>query len=404
MPLTILQVKAARPAAKAYKLADGQGMYLEIVPSGKKYWRLKYRFGAKENRASLGVYPEVSLAEARDRRDAARKQLANGIDPNRARREARIAQVTSGASTLEVVAREWIGTQAAGWTPSYKDKVVRRLEIYIFPWLGPIPVNDIKAHSLLSVLRRIEEKGVGETAHRTLNICDGVFRYAIATERTEHNPAAKLKGTLKPTKERHHATIVKPSEIAALLRAMDGYQGADVTRCALRLAPLVFVRPGELRKARWSELDLLKGEWRIPAERMKMGVEHIVPLSKQAIALLTDLHPITGYREYVFPGVRDPKRPMSENTINACLRRLGYNNDEMTGHGFRSMASTLLNESGWNKDAIERQLAHNERDSVRAAYNKADHLPQRQIMMQKWANYLDAVRVNAVTAEKELMP
>jgi integrase len=281
------------------------------------------------------------------------------------------------------------------WAKGHADKIIRRLELYIFPWLGGRPIKAITAPELLAALRRVESRGANETAHRAMQVCGRVFRFAVATGRAERDPSRDLSGALAPVKEKHLASITDPQEVGALLRAIDAYNGEWITRCALRLAPLVFVRPGELRHARWSEIDFDKAEWRIPAARMKMRVQHIVPLSTQAITVLRDLHQLTGKFDYAFPGTRSRQRPMSENTVTAALRRMGYGGDDMTGHGFRSMASTLLNEHGWNRDAIERQLAHGERDAVRAAYNYAQHLPERRKMMQDWADFLDKLKVAA---------
>lgn len=339
----------------------------------------------------MGVYPAVGLKQARDKRDAARKQLAAGIDPGLARK----AERSADADSFEAVAREWHAKRAQGWAPGHAGKVLGRLEREVFPWVGARPAGEVKAPELLAVLRRIETRGALELAHRAHQICGQVFRYAIATGRAERNPATDIRGALPPAKQRHHAAITDPKDIGALLRAIDGYRGSFVTQCALRLAPLTFVRPGELRKAEWLEFDLDAAEWRIPAERMKMRATHIVPLSRQAVEVLRELYPLTGSGRYVFPSERTRDRPMSENTVNAGLRRMGYAKDEMTGHGFRSMASTLLNEQGWHRDAIERQLAHGERDAVRAAYNYAEHLPERRRMMQAWASYLDGLKTGA---------
>ncbi len=391
MSLTDTAIRNAKPGTKRNKLFDERGLFLLIAPAGGKWWRLKYRVAGREKLLSLGTYPEVGLKEARDKRDAARKLLAAGIDPGLARK----AERSAIADSFEAVAREWHAKRAPGWAPGHAEKVMGRIERDVFPWLGARPVGEVKAPELLAVLRRIETRGAIELAHRAHQICGQVFRYAIATGRAERDPAADLRGALPPVKERHHAAITDPKAVGALLRAIDGYQGSFITQCALLLAPLTFVRPGELRKAEWPEIDLDAAEWRIPAERMKMRAIHIIPLSVQAVAILHELRPLTGSGRYVFPGLRTPTRPMSENTINAALRRLGYAKDEMTGHGFRSMASTMLNEQGWHRDAIERQLAHGERDAVRAAYNYAEHLPLRRRMMQGWADYLDGLKSGA---------
>ncbi|SFW19175.1 integrase arm-type DNA-binding domain-containing protein [Nitrosovibrio sp. Nv17] len=391
MPLTDLSVRSSKPEAKPRKLADEKGLFLLLHPNGSKYWRFKYRFNGKEKLLALGVYPDVSLAQARDRRDVARKHVANGVDPCLLKQETKRAGKEAASNSFEAVAREWYAKYSPGWVKSHGDKIIRRLERDIFPWIGSRPISEITAPALLATLRRIEERGALETAHRALQNCGQVFRYAVATGRAERDPSGDLRGALPPAREKHHASITDPGMIGGLLRALDDYRGSFVTRCALQLAPLLFVRPGELRHAEWSEIDLDTAEWRIPGEKMKMRAVHIVPLCTQAVAILRDLQPLTGQGKYVFPGVRTPSRPMSENTVNAALRRLGYGTGELTGHGFRSMASTLLNEQGWNRDAIERQLAHAERDSVRAAYNYAEHLGERRKMMQAWADYLEGL-------------
>ena len=389
--LTDTAIRRAKPREKPYKLADGGGLYLLINPSGARWWRLKYRVEGREKLISLGVYPDVPLKDARERRDEARRLLASGGDPGAKRK----AEKSADADTFEAVAREWFGKFSTGWAPTHADKVFRRLELYVFPWLGSRPVRNIAAPDVLSCLRRVEARGTLETAHRTHQHCGQVFRYAVATGRAERDPCADLRGALPPATKQHLASITDVPGVSDLLRAIDGYAGTEVARSALRLAPLVFVRPGELRGAEWSEFDLATAEWRIPAERMKARVQHIVPLSRQALAILHELQPLTGSGRYLFPSARTHERPMSNNTLNAALRRMGYTTDDMTAHGFRSMASTLLNEQGWSRDAIERQLAHGERDEVRAAYNYAEYLPERRKMMQAWADYLDGLRVGA---------
>lgn len=391
MALTDLAVRKATVRDKPYRLSDEKGLYLEVALSGSKYWRWKFRFAGKEKRLALGVYPEVSLAEARAARDGARKLLTSGVDPSEARKAQKASRVELAENSFEAVAREWFAKYAPSWVDTHSDKIIRRLERDIFPWVGSKPIDKVSAPILLVCLRRIEERGAIETAHRALQNCGQVFRYAIATGRAERDVSADLRGALSPVVESHHASITDPKAIGALLRSIEGYEGSLVTKCALRLAALVFVRPGELRKAEWAEFELEKAEWRIPASRMKMREVHIVPLATQAVATLKELQALTGHGRYVFPGARTNGRPMSENTVNAALRRLGYAKDEMTGHGFRSMASTILNEQGWSRDAIERQLAHGERNNVRAAYNFAEYLPERRRMMQAWADYLDVL-------------
>jgi integrase len=395
MPLTDKAIRGATHGEKPKRLFDGGGLYLELAPNGGKWWRLKYRFASKEKRLSLGVYPTISLKDARDRRDDAKRQLANGIDPGLQRKATKLATLDRAGNTFEAVAREWYESFSKNWAKSHANKILKRLEQNVFPWVGGNPIADLRAQDLLPVFRRIEKRGANETAHRTKQSCSQVFRYAVATGRAERDPTTDLRGALAPVKERHHPSVKDPQAIGGLLRAIDGYDGSPITKAALKLAPLTFVRPGELRGAQWAEFDLKKAEWRIAAERMKMREQHIVPLSRQALEVLLELQPLTGGKQFVFPGARTNGRPMSENTVNAALRRLGYDKDTMTGHGFRSIASTHLNEQGWHRDAIERQLAHAERDDVRAAYNFAEHLPERRKMMQAWADYLDRLKVGA---------
>lgn len=392
--LTDTAARNTKPGEKPRKLSDAKGLYLLIQPQGGKYWRLKYRYGGKEKKLALGVYPDVSLKDARDRRDAARKLLADGIDPGAQRKAQKSARTERSANSFEVVAREWHTKRSPGWSTTYSERVLWRLERYAFPYIGAQPIAEITAPDLLAVVRRIEGRAL-DTAHRTLQNCGQVFRYAVATGRAERDPSGDLRGALPPRRKRHHASITDTKRIGELLRNIRSYEGSPVTRCALQLGALTFVRPGELRRAEWSEIDLDGAEWRIPAEKMKMSAPHIVPLSTQAVAVLREIHLLTGHGRYVFPGVRSHDRPMSENTVNAALRYMGYGKDEMTGHGFRSMASTLLNEQGWHRDAIERQLAHAERNDVRASYNYAQYLPERRKMMQAWADYLAGLAVGA---------
>jgi len=389
MPLTDIAIRSAKPTDKQFKLFDEGGLFLIITPSGGRWWRFKYRYEGKEKLLSMGTYPEVSLKDARDKRDSARKQVAAGIDPSSHRKAVKLTAETNAANSFEVVAREWFSKLLPSWTEGHAEKILSRLERLIFPHIGARPIASITAQELLAVLRRIEAKGTVETAHRALQNCGQVFRYGIATGRAERDIGADLRGALASVKVKHHPSITEPKAIGALMRAIRDYDGEPITQAALRLAPLVFVRAGELRKAEWSEINFDESEWRIPAERMKMRVVHVVPLSEQAIGVLKEIHLLTGRGKYIFTGARTNGRPMSENTINAALRRLGYTKEEMTGHGFRSMASTVLNEQGWNRDAIERQLAHAERNDIRAAYNYAEHLKERKRMMQHWADYLD---------------
>lgn len=395
MALTAIKIRSSKPIEKAYKLADEKGLYLLINPNGAKYWRFKYRFADKEKKLSFGVYPDVSLADARNKRDEARSLLAKDIDPSVDKQIKKRATKLAAENSFEAIAREWYAKFSSKWTAHHGERIIRRLEKDIFPWLGKRPVTEITAPEILNTLRRIENRGARETAHRTQQNCGQIFRYAIASGRAERDPSADLRGALEPVKKNHLASITDPNKIGDLLRTINSYQGYFITKCALRLSPLFFVRPGELRRAEWSEFDFDKAEWRIPAAKMKMREMHIVPLSFQAIEILRELQALTGDRQYVFPSIRSPKRPMSENTVNGALRRLGYTTEEMTAHGFRSMASTLLNEQGWNRDAIERQLAHAERNNIRATYNYAEYLPERRKMMQSWADYLDQLKLDS---------
>lgn len=400
MALTDTEIRKAKPKLKTFKMFDRDGLYIEISPKGGKWWRWKYHHGGKENRLSLGVYPEVGLKSARDRCFVLRQKLAEGIDPGVVRKAEK--QSLGGGDSFEAIAREWVGKFASTWSASHGDRILIRFEKDVFPWLGRRPIAEIKAADLLAVMRRIASRGALETAHRAIQSCGQVFRYAVATSRADRDPTGDLRGSMPTPKEKHHASITEPRRVGELLRAIDGYEGFFVTKCALRLAPLVFVRPGELRQAVWSEFDFDAAEWRIPGERMKMREQHIVPLSRQAIEILRELEPMTNRPlqgkpdapRYVFPGGQSRERPMSNNAVLAALRRMGYPKEEMTGHGFRSMASTLLHEKGWNHQAIERQLAHAERNAVSAAYNYAEHLPERRKMMQAWSDYLDKLKLN----------
>lgn len=393
MPLNDSAIKAAKPADKPKKLFDERGLFLLLNPNGAKLWRVKYRFAGKDQLLGLGRYPEITLKQAREHRDEIRKQVATGIDPSAARKAVKAA--LAGEGSFEALAREWYHQFSGGWTPEHAGRVWRRLEADLLPWLGKRPVKELEAPELLACLRRIQARGALESAHRALQTLSQAFRYAVATGRATRDPTADLRGALPPVKVKHFAAITDPKAIGALLRDLDSYEGSFVTRCALQLAPLLFVRPGELRQAEWPEFDLEAAEWRIPAHKMKMRHAHIVPLARQSVAILRELHALTGRGRYLFPGLRTAARPMSENTVNAALRRMGYDQSQMTGHGFRSMASTLLNEMGWHQDAIERQLAHAEKDGVRAAYNRAEHLPERRRMMQAWADYLDGLKRGA---------
>jgi len=395
MALTALQVKGAKPADKPYKLYDGGGLILLVQPTGAKYWRYRYSFTGKEKLLALGVYPDLSLSDARALHSEARNLLAKGIDPSQAKKASKAAKLALTENSFELVAREWHTKNLHTWKRSNADKLLNLLQNDLFPWLGKRPVGDITAPELLQTIRRIESRGVLETAHRARSLCGQIFRYAIATGRAERDPSADIRGALPPVKHKHHASITDPVKIGKLLRDIDGYTGTFIVRCAFKLSPLVFLRAGELRSAEWAEFDLDKAEWRIADGRMKKEGVHIVPLATQAVAILRELHPLTGSGRYVFPSAVSRLKPMSENAIRAALRSLGYTNDDMTPHGFRSMASTLLNEQGFNADVIEIQLAHIERNAIRAAYNYAQYLPERRRMMQHWADYLDGLKAGA---------
>jgi integrase len=391
MPISLsdAKVRNAKPKAKPYKIADGEGLFLLITPAGGKYWRLKYFFAGKEKLLALGVYPDVALADARERRAQARRVLANGRDPGEARKEAKRVAVLESANSFEVVAREWFEKRRHEWASSTADTMLGRLEQHILPKLGQRPIADIGPPEVLATLRVIESRGALETARRMMQICGKIFMYAIATGRAERNPVPDLRGALKTPVVKHHS-FLQASDLPAYLGKLEEYDGSLQTKLALRLLLLTFVRTTELRGAQWTEIDWDKAEWRIPAERMKMRELHIVPLSRQAIAVLRELEKHSGDRQYVFPNGHKPAAFMSENTMLYALYRMGYHS-RATGHGFRSTASTILNEHGFRADVIERQLAHGERNSVRAAYNHAQYLPERREMMQWWADYLDKV-------------
>lgn len=386
--LSEAKIRASRPKERAYKVFDERGLFMLVTPTGGRLWRFRYRMGGVEKLLSLGAYPDVPLKRAREKREDARKLVADGIDPSAKRQAERATRV----ETFEASAKEWLELQSKSLAAETMDILGTRLKSFLYPYIGTRPIASITAQELLAALRRIEARGKHETAHRVRSLAGRVFRYAVATGRAQHDVAADLKDALAPVKSRNFASVTEPARVGELLRAIDGYSGQPITALALKLAPLVFVRPGELRGAEWCEFDLEGAEWRIPAARMKMGEQHIVPLSRQAVAILRELHILTGSGRYVFPSLLSAERPMSDNTINGALRRLGYGSDEQTGHGFRSMASTLLNEQGFSPDVIELQLAHQERNKVRAAYNRATRLAERRQMMQVWADYLEGLR------------
>ncbi|MDD4913347.1 MAG: tyrosine-type recombinase/integrase [Sideroxydans sp.] len=397
--LTELAVKKAKPEAKPYKMTDGAGLYLLVEPKGSKYWRMFYRFAGKQKTLAIGVYPDVGLADARGRRDEARKLLANNVDPGMAKRARKAAIIVQAESSFEAVACEWFKRHSPNWKENHSSKIIARLEKDIFPWIGARPIAEITGPTLLVAIRRIESRGALETAHRALANCGQVFRYAVATGRAERDPTGDLRGALPPVrKDRHFAAITDPKKVGELMRDIDGYQGSYIVKSAFKLSPLLFVRPGELRRMEWGELDFDKAVWIIPAEKMKMGITHIVPLAKQAVEVLREIQPLTGNGKYVFHGERDHDRPMSDNAIRSALRRMGWANDEMTPHGFRAMASTILDNMGYKQEWLERQLAHEEPNKIKAAYKRDAwrmYLPERTAMMQAWADYLDKLKLGA---------
>jgi integrase len=399
MALTDIQIRSAKPKGKDYKLTDGHGLFLLVATTGGKRWRFKYRFGGKEKLLALGTYPDISLQEARNKLREARNLLANGYDPGvekKTLKKIKEEQIAAAENTFEDIAHEWHKKFSGQWSPTHASTTMDRLKRDVFPWLGKKPVGEIKPPDVLAILRRVESRGALETAHRIRTICGQVLRYAVATGRAERDSAADLRGALPPVREKHHAALIDPTEVAELLRAIDGIKGTFQVKCAMKLAPMLFVRPGELRQMEWSEVDLDNAQWNIPAEKMKMKQPHIVPLADQAVAILKDLQPLTGSGCYVFPCHRSHQKPMSNNAVNAALRRMGYTSDEMTGHGFRAMARTILDEVlQVRADFIEHQLAHAVRDPNGRAYNRTAHLAERRKMMQMWADYLDGLKAGA---------
>lgn len=396
VPLTDLKVSRIKPqASRTVYLFDGGGLFLAVTPSGGKLWRMKYRFEGKSKRLSLGSFPVISLSDARAKRLQAQRQIENGIDPGEIRKAQKTAQAPS-TDTFEVIAREWHERFKPTWTPGHALTTITRLDRDAFPWIGARPVGEIKAPELLSVLRRIESRGALETAHRVKSIAGQVFRYAVATGRAERDPVGDLKGALPPATPVHRAALTEPKEVAGLLRSIDSYEGSFIVKCALQLQALFFVRPGELRHAEWSEFDFESGIWSIPAGKMKMKQDHIVPLSRQAIAILNELQPLTGTGRYVFPSHRSATRPMSNNAVLSALRRMGYTTDQMSGHGFRASARTILDEVLCQRpDFIEHQLAHAVKDPLGRAYNRTSFIEERRNMMQLWADYLDGLKAGA---------
>jgi len=399
MALTDVAIKNAKPRVKPYKMGDAGGLFLLVQPSGGKLWRLKYRVDGREKKLGIGTYPEISLAEARKRRDDARELIAAGKDPSREKQRDKVRSRVQAGNTFSAVAAEYCRKRRRDGDRAWAPATAKRSE-YLLSLLdrsiGGMAINEIEPPDVLAAVRKIEGKGNLESARRTLQLASSVFRYAVATARLASDPTRDLRGALTAPTVTHYGAITDPKQVGELLRAIDGYEGQGLTKLTLQLAPHVFVRPGELRHAEWSEIDLDAALWTIPAEKMKMGKAHQVPLSLQALAVLREVQAVTGPAGYVFPSMRTRARPMSENTINAALRRLGYASDEMTAHGFRAMASTLLNESGkWHPDAIERALAHGDKDKVRAAYHRGAHWKERVEMAQWWSDYLDQLRRGA---------
>ena len=397
-PLSDAQIKNAKPQEKDYKLMDGFGLFLLITPTNGKLWRFDYRFDNKRKMLALGAYPSVTLAEARQRREDAKKLLANGIDPGAMKKTLKSTCKELAANTFEVIARQWhLKFSAAGkWSPTHAADIMHRLEKDIFPPLGSRPISEIKPKELLTVLERIASRGALDSAHRLRHHCGMIFRYAIVHEYAERDIAVDLRGALPPVKGGHHAAATTPKDLAPILRSIDDFNGSFIVKSALQLLPLVFCRPGELRAAEWSEINFDDCIWEIPAERMKMKQPHIVPLSRQAISILKELQPLTGYGRYLFPCHRSPLRCMSNNALNAGLRRLGFTKEEATAHGFRASARTILDEVlKVRPDFIEHQLSHSVRDALGTAYNRTSHLDERKKMMQTWADYLDNLKTVA---------
>lgn len=399
MPLTNLQIQGAKPADKPQKLFDEKGLYLLVQPNGGKWWRFKYRFGGKERLLALGTYPEISLAVARELRDEARAQVAREVDPSELKKARKSARVQAAQNTFAAVATEWIAKQSSKWSPGHTTRVQKSLENDIFPTLGKKPVSEIKAGEILAAIRKIEHRGAIETAHRALSNCAQIMRFAVQTGRAESDPSANLKGALPPVKTKHLAAVTEPHKVGPLLRKLKGYAGTATVRAALQLAPLVFVRPGELRTARWEDVDLDSQEWRFKVT--KTDTDHIVPLASQAVDILKELHALNGQSKFVFPGARTIRKPMSENAILAALRSLDVPKDEMSGHGFRAMARTILEEVlDYRPEIIELQLAHAVRDPLGRAYNRTKHLSARKEMMQAWADWLDKKYTESLDDDK----
>ncbi|MDD5001252.1 MAG: integrase arm-type DNA-binding domain-containing protein [Thiomonas arsenitoxydans] len=390
-------LRRAKPTDKLQRLRDGDGLYLLLRPDGKRWWRFDYRCGGKDKTLSVGVYPDVTLARARQRADEIRQQLLDGIDPSVARK-AKVTGVVTGevSDSFEIIAREWHAGRAPTLSGNTSKNILLRLQNNAFPYIGQKSVRELRAPDVLDVLRRIEARGLGETARRVHQLIAQVMRYAVATGRADADPTPALRGALKPVMVRHHAAVIEPVELGAMLRAFEGYSGGVVVRTAVQLQVMLFVRPGELRRMEWAELDLDGAQWRIPGEKMKMREPHIVPLPQQAVALLKDLRPFSSRSRYVFPSPRSKDRPMSENAVNVALRALGFDRDTVTGHGFRATARTILDEHlRYRVEVIEMQLAHAVRDPLGRAYNRTKYLEERKDMMQAWADYLDKLKADS---------
>ena len=395
MPLSDTKIRTIKPLGKPFKVSDERGLFLLVTPSGGKWWRLKYRLNGKEKSLSLGVYPDVSLADAREKRDQARKVIAAGSDPSELRKANKASKTENTINSFEVITRIWLKNYAANLSKATSDKNLRLFERDIFPWIGAKPIAELKPKDILDAARRIEARGAVDTAKRAIQLCGQVFQQAVIDEKVMSDPTRDIRRAIKPLKDKHFASITEPKEVAELLRAIDAFNGSFVVMCAIRLAPLVFVRPGELRLAKWADINLDTSEWRYLVT--KTNTDHLVPLSKQTITILRELHPLTGSGEYVFQVGNDPKKPMSAATINAALQRMGYDTKtQITGHGFRAMARTILHERlNIDPHIIEHQLAHAVPDNLGAAYNRTKFIKQRTAMMQTWADYLDELKAGA---------
>ena len=394
--LTEVKIKNIKPSGKIERFHDGGGLYLELSAAGGKHWRWRYKFDGKEKRMSFGSWKDVSLKEAREKRDACRKILKEGVDPGTEKRQARAAQSAHGGATFRAVAEEWVKNQRNVWVDTHAKTVEERLTANVYPYIGDRPIADIAPQDVLPLLRKIEERRAFEVANRVLGICSLIFRYGVAIGVVASDPCRDLRGALVPHQKGQFAALTKPQDVGVLMLSIDDYKGSGVVRAALKFSALTFCRPGEIRQAEWGEIDFEREEWTIPAAKMKVRVEHRVPLSRQAVEVLKELQPLTGVGKYVFPGPRGKDKPLSENAINTSIRIMGYGKDQMTAHGFRAMASTLLNETGHPGDVIEAQLAHKGADKIRAIYNRAQYMDERRKLMQSWADYLDQLRASAL--------